>query len=101
MQNHQMAHFVPNRCHTPFLTKTAKGQFWVGAAAAPGRAVGPVIITQIGPGDSNVGFRAYVPGKAAQWPALAPLIGGPLNAGLIQQRAEAPPKFEAFTRSQV
>jgi TnpA family transposase len=34
--------------------------------------------------------RLYVPGKAAQWPALAPLIGGSLNAGLIQQQlAEA------------
>lgn len=29
--------------------------------------------------------RIYVPGKAAQWPALAPLIGGALNLKLIEQ----------------
>lgn len=30
--------------------------------------------------------RLYVPGKAAQWPALAPLIGGPVKTKLIQQQ---------------
>lgn len=30
--------------------------------------------------------RLYVPGKAAQWPALAPLIGGPVKTRLIQQQ---------------
>lgn len=30
--------------------------------------------------------RLYVPGKAVQWPALTPLIGGPLNQKLIEQQ---------------
>lgn len=30
--------------------------------------------------------RLYVPGKAGQWPALAPLIGGSLNQRLIEQQ---------------
>ena len=30
--------------------------------------------------------RLYVPGKAAQWPALAPLIGGPIKTKLIEQQ---------------
>jgi TnpA family transposase len=30
--------------------------------------------------------RLYVPGKSGQWPALEPLIGGPLNLKLIEQQ---------------
>jgi len=30
--------------------------------------------------------RLYVPGKAADWPALAPLIGGSVNVRLIEQQ---------------
>jgi TnpA family transposase len=30
--------------------------------------------------------RLYVPGKPGQWPALEPLIGGPLNLKLIEQQ---------------
>ena len=30
--------------------------------------------------------RLYVPGKAEQWPALAPMIGAPLNLRLIEQQ---------------
>ena len=30
--------------------------------------------------------RLYVPGKAAQWPALGPLIGGSINDKLIEQQ---------------
>ena len=30
--------------------------------------------------------RLYVPGKPSQWPALEPLIGGPLNLKLIEQQ---------------
>jgi len=30
--------------------------------------------------------RLYVPDKAAQWPALVPLIGGPINTRIIQQQ---------------
>lgn len=32
--------------------------------------------------------RLYVPGKAAQWPTLAPLIGGPINARIIEQQLD-------------
>jgi TnpA family transposase len=36
--------------------------------------------------------RIYIPGKSADWPTLAPLVGGPLNLKLMEQQ------FDEFMR---